>query len=228
MNKKRSTYESNFFEGLYKSRIGNFSISDLERNKRWFYAWIKLIKSTILLKKGKKILEFGCAIGGPSAILKDEGYIVTATDVSKYVIKNAKKIRKDINFKTLDITKPMYLKDKFEYIIGFEVLEHIDNPGMAIKNLKKRLNKGGWLIFSSPPTYKRFINTPTHINVHDEPYWIDMLQKAGFRNKNILIRKASFVPIFYKFNKYLNFAIPFNMDIPMLSSSIFYFAKNND
>lgn len=222
---KNNQYEEDFFEGVYKDRIGNFTSEDLERNKRWFYAWIRLIKNTIPFIEGKRVLELGCAIGGASAILKDSGYEIYASDVSRYVIKNAKKIRRDINFSVVDVTKKIKLKGEFDYIIAFEVLEHLDDPKIAIKNIKNKLKKNGWIIFSTPPPYKRFIDTRTHVNVHGKKYWLDLLRLNGFKKQNIIVKEASFIPFLYRISKYLNIAFPFNLDIPMLSSTVFYFAK---
>ena len=224
---KTNQYEEFFFEGVYKDRIGNFTIKDLDKNKRWFYAWIKVIENTIPLIKGKKILELGCAIGGASAVLRDMGFEIYASDVSRYVIKNSKKLRPDINFSVIDVTKKIKLKGKFDYIIAFEVLEHLEKSNLAIKNINKKLKDGGWLVFSTPPPYKRFIETPTHVNVHGKQYWINLLEKNGFKGKNIIVKEVSFIPLLYRLSKYLNFAVPFNIDIPNLSSTVFYFAKKN-
>ena len=227
MKPKQISYEKDFFETLYKDRIGDFAISDLNRNENWFYTWITLIKKTIPFEKGKRVLELGCAVGGASAILKDMGFEIYASDVSRYVIKNSKKLRPDINFLVIDVTKKIQLGGTFDYIIAFEVLEHLEEPNSAIKNINKKLKDGGWLVFSTPPPYKRFIETPTHVNVHGKQHWINLLEKNGFKGKNIIVKEVSFIPLLYRLNKYLNIPIPFNLDIPMLSSTIFYFAKKN-
>ena len=59
------------------------------------------------------------------------------------MIKNVKKARSDINYKVIDIEKPINVKGSFDYIIGFEVLEHVRNTRKSLENLRKKLKKEG-------------------------------------------------------------------------------------
>jgi 2-polyprenyl-3-methyl-5-hydroxy-6-metoxy-1,4-benzoquinol methylase len=56
------------------------------------------------------------------------------------------------------------LPEKFDVIIGGEVLEHIDAPGMFMKNCAAMLNPGGRLAITVP-----------------NPWYINAIVKSGFR-----------------------------------------------
>lgn len=227
-SKKKKIYEEEFFEGIFAHAVGSFTKADLKMSSDWFYTWMRLIKRTIpiTVEKKSRVLEIGCSIGGFASILREEGFKeVYASDISKFCIKYAKKLNPSVHFSSFDAEKEIPIKGKFDYIFGFEVVEHISNPDKAIVNMYKKLKKDGYLVLSTPPRYRRFIETPTHVSVKNDNEWKKILKKAGFRK--IIVRKVTFIPVLWRYNKYLNYALPFSIDVPIkrLSTTIFYFAK---
>ena len=90
-----------------------------------------------------------------------------------------------------DITS-MKLEYKFDLIIAGEIIEHLFNPGLALKNLGRHLKQNGSLVLStSNPFYYRQqskILRRGRIQVHSEhKAWYDphtinvMLSGSGFR-----------------------------------------------
>ena len=53
------------------------------------------------------------------------------------------------------------------------------------------LNKNGTLIFSTPFPTKRSLGDPTHINVHEEKWWLYIGKKLDFQKQNL------YTPHFY-------------------------------
>lgn len=226
--KKKKIYEEDFFQGIFAHAVGKFTKEDLKSSSDWFYTWMRLIKRTIPLsaKRKSRVLEVGCSIGGFAVLLEKEGFKeVYASDISEYVIKYAKKLTPSIHFSSFDLEKSIPISGRFDYIFGFEVLEHINNPQKALENVCKKLKKDGYLIMSTPPPYKRFIETPTHVSVMGDKEWKKLLKKAGFRK--IIVKKVTFIPILWRYNRYLNYTFPFSVDVPIigLNTTIFYFAK---
>lgn len=227
MKKKKNIYEEDFFEGIFKHAVGEFTKEDLEFHKKWFYGWYKVIENTIPFKGSKKkhVLEIGCSLGASASILEEKKFNVLATDVSSYAVKHARKLNSKIRFRVLDIRKPISIRDKFDYIIGFEVIEHIKNPLPSIKYLREKLVPGGYLILSSPPPFERFWNNPTHVSLKSEKAWVIFFRKAGFKDENILFKKVTFLPVLWKYFPRLNYAFPFHVDIRKMNSTTFYFLK---
>ena len=102
--------------------------------------------------KNLKILDVGCGGGIICEPLARLGAKVTGIDFAPNNIKAAKihsKINKlKINYVYKDIEKSK-LDEKFDVILMFEVLEHLDNWEKTIKNIKKNLNKNGLIIIST-------------------------------------------------------------------------------
>ena len=143
--------------------------------------------------KGKQILNIGC---GPTIFLKrieELGCQVTAIDINEQFIdftKNVLGIEKAFTCDVLEFIKS-YKGDKFDYIIFFEVLEHLENPGDFMINLKNIVKSTGKIFFSVPnrermvPSRDNFDYPPHHLtrwsmesirkflNIHD--YYVNKI-----------------------------------------------------
>ena len=172
--------------------------------------------------KGKDLIEFGCATGASSLVLRDFGWRVTATDISKYAVKKAYKDLKGINFLVHDMEKP-FVKNKFDLAVAFDVIEHLPHPELAIENAYSLLKKGGAVIFSTPNDYPHVSNDPTHINVKPPKAWERILKKAGF--KNIYMKQITLIPYFYKWYWRLAVALPFATKSPYFISPVIIIGK---
>ncbi len=98
------------------------------------------------------ILDLGCGGGLTCEPLARLGAKVTGVDFVKKNIEVAKKhainSKLNINYLIGDISS-INLKETYDVILLFEVLEHLDNWGLLIKKIKKQLNPKGKLILST-------------------------------------------------------------------------------
>ncbi len=128
---------------------GKFKILHQIKSHRMSYI-LEQIKDRDL--KNLKILDVGCGGGIICEPLARLGAKVTGVDFAPNNIKAAKLHSKrnnlKINYIYKDIEKSK-LDKKFDIILMFEVLEHLDNWKKTIKNIKKNLNKNGMLIIST-------------------------------------------------------------------------------
>ena len=210
-----------FDKKYYRRFFKDYSKNELLMYYRWSLGWIRFLDSYLPLKSGsgKKVLEIGCSIGAFSKILKERGFEVTATDVSSYIINKAKTIQKDIDFRVLDIERESRLRDKYDYIFCFETIEHLKNPVKGLTNMKNALRKEGVLVISTPFPTKRSLADPTHINVHEPAFWMNLGKKLKFRKRRILF--ASFIPFLYRLSDLFSWGFPLKTDIPFVNSTTF-------
>jgi len=210
-----------FDKKYYRRFFKDYSQNELLMYYRWSLGWIRFLDSYLPLKSGsgKKVFEIGCSIGAFSKILKERGFEVTATDVSSYIINKAKKIQEDIDFRVLDIERESRLRDKYDYIFCFETIEHLKNPVKGLTNMKNALRKEGVLVISTPFPTKRSLADPTHINVHEPAFWMNLANKLKFRKRRILF--ASFIPFLYRLSDLFSWGFPLKTDIPFVNSTTF-------
>jgi SAM-dependent methyltransferase len=101
------------------------------------------------LSSFKSVLDAGCGSGLLGRYLQkkypDMSY--SGCDQSQERIKYAKVHGpKHFNFFTADIYDDNFTSDKYDLIISRYVLHHLENPTLAITNLKKKLMPGGKII----------------------------------------------------------------------------------
>jgi len=115
--------------------------------------------------KKKNILDVGSGKSAFPALLVNCGFNVTAIDKVRDYYKG---IKGEINyhFKVIndDICNLSREYDLFDAITCISVLEHIDNPTLAVKNMASLLKPGGILILTFPFTTYEYIP-----NVYDLP-----------------------------------------------------------
>ena len=152
MNIKSKNEEFALFNQLsdeWWNENGKFKILHQIKRHRMTYILDQINNRNI---KNLKILDVGCGGGIICEPLARLGAKVTGIDFVPNNIKAAKihskKNKLKINYIYKDIEKSK-LDEKFDIILMFEVLEHLDNWKKTIKNIKINLNKDGIVIIST-------------------------------------------------------------------------------
>jgi len=152
MNIKSKNEEFAFFNQLsdeWWNENGKFKILHQIKSHRMSYILDQINNRNI---RNLKILDIGCGGGIICEPLARLGAKVTGIDFAPNNIIAAKihskKNKLKINYINKDIEKSK-LDEKFDIILMFEVLEHLDNWKKTIKNIKKNLNKNGLIIIST-------------------------------------------------------------------------------
>lgn len=213
-------FEEFYFDGYYKG-IGDFSNTRDKELANWFRAIFHYLNKYAPLLRGnkRKIIEFGSATGAAAGELQGYGFVVTATDVSKLAVDRAKKNYPGIKFYVHDIQE-LFTKDKnYDIALALDVIEHLEDPEAAIRNIKKILKIGGVAVFSTPNDYKHVYGDPTHISVKKPEEWYKIFKKIGF--KKIVITQKTFIPFFYRKHWRLNLALPFAISFKYFISPVF-------
>lgn len=135
---------------MSKLKYDGFELEHFDDAHNFREYQIKLIKPFL---KGD-FLEVGAGKGGLVNFYYKYLKTITLIEPSKNLFKILKQKfkKKKIIIKQKTIKN---LKEKFNIIIYFDVLEHIEDDLSEIKNAKKRLKKNGYLVFNVP-AYQNF------------------------------------------------------------------------
>ncbi len=179
------------------------------------------------IKKNKvNILDYGCGVGTLDFYLASTGNNVTGVDISSLSIELCERSAREMNlgdrvrfsvnsdfWKRVNITN-----SKFDLIICSEVIEHVRNDTILLRNLLKVLNKGGYIFLTTPsnnaPLFKMgiadsFDNKVGHLRRYDVESLISTFEKIGMRVENVrkvegILRNSLFIiPILEFFIKFL-------------------------
>lgn len=122
------------------------------------------------LKEPKTILDVACGTGLHLKHLSDD-YSCTGVDISKDMLKIARKNAKGITFKQSNM-KLMNLKKEFDVIIclfsSIGYLKNIANLGKTLKNFSNHLTKGGIILIEPSCAKSFYLSGKPSVTVYDE------------------------------------------------------------
>jgi ubiquinone/menaquinone biosynthesis C-methylase UbiE len=150
-----------------------------------------------LIRPGLNTLDVGCGEGVFSRELGLRGYNVTGVDLDPEAIlaaqKNAETLGVDIQFVVGDATQLPFADSSFDQAISTDVIEHVPDPLVALRDIRRVLKPGGTFVVTVPtPKYlaQPFFNHDfsQHLknigHIHHGWFYEDfakMLEASGFR-----------------------------------------------
>ncbi len=193
------------------------------------YSWIKKRNITKeLAGNPRRVLDVGCGWGRELVRFNN----AVGVDVCLPFLKTAKNYTS--NELVLSDASSLPFKDNsFDLAIMSEVIEHLNNPDEAIKQIKRALKEGGKIIVQTPNKLltggKVISKDRGHVHEFTPSELIKFITKHGFK---ILRRTGSTIPYiptssrftdlnankcFFKVWKLLDEFIPFKWDIIILA-----------
>jgi len=165
-------YYYNYVKPLYfRSGLGNIYFLYIS-----YFCTILPIK----LKRGDKVLDFGCGVGNWTWALRKFGIDVYGIDPSI----DAKQFSREPRFCIYKDTKVLPFKDEyFEAVFSSDVLEHIEKKDLKtyIKELSRVCKKNMIHIIGVSDKGKGIIEDPTHLTKENEAWWKDELSKYDYK-----------------------------------------------
>lgn len=133
-----------------KDYVHGYSKRESERLEDQADTLSEILHHDTFFPTGSKVLEAGCGVGAQTAIIAKNSpdASITSIDISKESLNAAKNLIekegiKNVQLKQADIMELPFEKESFDHIFICFVLEHLLDPVIALKELKKYLKKGG-------------------------------------------------------------------------------------
>lgn len=149
----------------------------------WYNQWT--VKKFASFLRGD-ILEVGCGIGNFTSFLKKYGN-VWAIDLNDSYIRQTGQIAGNsvhVGFGDIEKGEYFFAKQKFDCIVCLNVLEHIKNDQLALKNMYQLLKEEGTLILLVPAfefLMGRIDRSIGHFRRYDKNLLKSLLEDAGFK-----------------------------------------------
>ena len=108
-----------------------------------------IVRRLIYLLTGKeksRVLDFGCGVGNAGMLFAHAGFDVDLLDVEG-VITDFLKWRVDRHFLKCRMNQDSPL-GRYDLVVMFNVLEHLERPLAVLKRITKSLDAGGYFLFS--------------------------------------------------------------------------------
>ncbi len=155
------------------------------------------------LVTGLHVLDAACGEGYGSELLAGTAASVTGVDISADAINHASSRygqRENLEFIQADCSQLDFEDNKFDAIISFETLEHLQEQESMLAGFRRILKPGGWLLISSPDKAEysdaEDYSNPWHVK---ELYREELLELLGkdFSTVRLLGQKLAFHSIIW-------------------------------
>lgn len=153
--------------------------------------------------KNKRVLDVGCVDHEANKeqskewlhrIIVDEGKEVTGLDLEEEQVRKLRSRGYNIICGDAEVIN---LGKQFEVIVAGELIEHLDNPGRFLRNMRKHLEPNGTIVLTTPnPFYpKRFLEIITNKSVVVHPQHVSwfcpstlysILNRTGYSDIEII------------------------------------------
>jgi 2-polyprenyl-3-methyl-5-hydroxy-6-metoxy-1,4-benzoquinol methylase len=100
--------------------------------------------------RGARVIEAGCGMGLGTAMLERHCGKIYGTDKLSRNCRFASCLYPWIEFSEWDINYPLPIDKQFTAAVAVEVIEHVQNPELAIRNLLSAVCEGGEIWISTP------------------------------------------------------------------------------
>jgi 2-polyprenyl-3-methyl-5-hydroxy-6-metoxy-1,4-benzoquinol methylase len=186
---KEIHYPIDSFERLYQAESRNF----------WFRVRNIIIEKTVInyLPIGSRIIEVGCGTGFVSKHLSELGYRVECADFYIEGLKYSQKREVGNAYYQFNLYDPLFV-DEFDSICAFDVLEHIEDDRLVLKNLFRSLKKGGYL-FVTVPACKKLWSVTDELAAHKRRYSAkelsERVESTGFE----IVKSSHFMTFLFPF-----------------------------
>lgn len=185
-----------FYNKNMQFKNQNYKISLKEREKKSSYDTERRISLiTQFAKKKSKILEIGSGYGFFLKNMHKLGYDVTGVEISSERRKILKRIT-NAPILSINIDESIKTNEKFEFILLFQVLEHISNPINFLTNIQKLMKPNGKIFVEVPniqdsqlkinKSYENWFWQRAHLNYFSPKMLKKVLEKSGFK-KNTMV-----------------------------------------
>jgi 2-polyprenyl-3-methyl-5-hydroxy-6-metoxy-1,4-benzoquinol methylase len=134
-------------------------ISDNPVHQRLFFAYIEAGQ-----RISGNLLEVGCGVGRGLAILTEAAEQYTAIDKNEKLIQVLQSQYPQARFQAQNIPPFRDIADnQFDFVVSFQVIEHIQQDDLFVKEIHRVLKQGGKAIITTPNIKQSLTRNPWHI-----------------------------------------------------------------
>jgi len=113
---------------------------------------------------GRAVLDAGCGEGYGASMLASVATRVLGADVQEAIsIASSRYTKPNLSFRAMDLMTLPSLKERFDLVVSFQVIEHVVDPEGFLRALQACVAPGGTLIVTTPNRLMSVAENPYHL-----------------------------------------------------------------
>lgn len=141
--------------------------SDNVIHQRLYFAYVEATKY-LMEQPDANVLEIGCGAGRGMELLAANCNKYTGIDKNDKLLALHKQAYPNFNFIAKNIPPMSFLEDDtYDIVISFQVIEHINNDALFLKEISRVLKPGGVAIITTPNRSMSLTRNPWHVREYE-------------------------------------------------------------
>lgn len=167
----------------------------LESSHWWYMIRKKILRDWLLeIPKGSKILDLGSASGGNTHVMMSQGFDVTSLEFSQVGVDI--QLKKGIPVIKGDARATGLPSNSFDACVCLDVLEHILEDSLVLKEIHRVLKPGGFFLISVPEDmalWSQHDVAVSHVRRYEKYKFVQQVESTGLlvnnaRSVNVLVK----------------------------------------
>lgn len=130
---------------------------DVERNLERFHWWFvgrrklfRVLFSFVGVQDDLRVIDIGCGVGSNLRLLQSMGFKLVGMDSEMYSLLQTRKSLSTVPLVNGDVMRLPVKADGIDLILASDILEHLDEDTIAIREIYRVLKSEGKVIFTVP------------------------------------------------------------------------------
>ena len=177
---------------------------NVERTHWWFTGRRSLLGallSSLKIDKYSLAVDVGCGVGSNILLLNSLGFRVVGVDSEIYGLSLAQKNLPKVPFVNADLMMLPFKTNSIGFILALDVLEHLDEDLIGIKEVYRTLKPGGKVIFTAP-AFRFLWGIQDEVGMHKRRYLKKELNRK-VKDQGFRVLKSSYFNFFLFFPIFL-------------------------
>ncbi|WP_317896964.1 class I SAM-dependent methyltransferase [Aurantibacillus circumpalustris] len=172
-----------FYYPLSVEGDNKFYIDLYSNNTKRLYQKVKweFKQAASIIKNDSLLIDVGCGGGDFFDELAGKNCKCYGLDKSDFAGDLLKSKGVEFSNESIEIFAEKNL-EKFDYVTGFQILEHVKHPGKFISSMTKMLKKGGLLIIAVPNNEPYFLKYDKYHTLNLPPHHMGLWNKESLTN----------------------------------------------